>query len=96
MPSAKTPHARLFVAQIRIGDPGALHQLEQALIRNAGNIEKTAGELNVAFQSLHRWGTELPAVAKLLEKHRRGRIGRGPGKPKEPGVRVTKKRSRKT
>ena len=95
MPSAKTPLTRLFVAQIRVGDPGALHQLEQALIRNKGNIEKTAKDLGVAFQSVHRWGKEEPKVKKILDEHRRGLIGRDPSKPKETPAKVAKKRGRK-
>lgn len=95
MPTAKTPLARLFVAQIRVGDPGALNQLEQALIRNGGNIEKTAKDLGVAFQSVHRWGLEIPAVKNVLDQHRRGVIGRDPAKPKEPPPKAKKRRKAK-
>jgi hypothetical protein len=94
MPSAKTPQIRLFVAQIRAGDPSALYHVEQALIRNAGNLEKTAKDLGVAPSAIYRWGDAVPAVGVLLSKHRRGR-GRGPGKPKEPPPKAAKKRAKK-
>ena len=96
MPAPATPALRLFVAQVRAGDPGALHHVEQALIRNEGNLQATAKDLGVNPAAIYRWGDAVPGVAALLAKHRRGRVGRGPGKPAEAPKKKAPKRARKT
>jgi hypothetical protein len=93
MPSAKTPEARLFVAQVRAADPSAIKAIERALVDKKGNMVETAKLLGVSVAALYRWGDDVPAVSKVLEQHRRGRVGRGPGKaePAKPAKRARKK-----
>lgn len=100
MPAPPTPLARLFSAQVMAGDPSAIHRIEQALARNGGNIQATAKELGVGERTLHRWGDPeagVPGVVAVMQQHRRGRIGRGPGKlkeePSKPAKRARKKAS---
>jgi hypothetical protein len=99
MPAPPTPLARLFSAQVMAGDPSAIERIRQALVRNEGNLQKTAAELGVGLRTLHRWGDPdegVAGVVAVLKQHRRGRIGRGPSVPKEapkPAKRARKKAS---
>lgn len=96
MPAAPTALARLFSAQIVAGDPSAVERVRAALVRNAGNMQRTAAELGVSLRTLHRWGEdpELEAVGAVINEHRRGRIGRGPS-TKTPASVERPRKSRK-
>lgn len=80
MPAAPTALARLFSAQIQAGDPSAVERVRAALVRNGGNMQRTAAELGLSLRTLHRWGEDpaTRAVGAVINEHRRGRIGRGP------------------
>ncbi len=96
MPPSTNPLARLFSAQVLAGDPQAVENVKRALIRNGGNIQKAAAELGVGERTLHRWGDDLPHIKKIVDEHGRGRIGRGPGKPKEPPKKAPKRAKKAT
>lgn len=92
MPAAPTALARLFSAQIQAGDPSATERVRAALVRNRGNMQRTAAELGVSLRTLHNWGQDetLPVKA-AIDAHRRGRIGRDPStKTAAPATRPTK------
>jgi hypothetical protein len=93
MPAAPTALARLFSAQIVAGDPSAVERVRTALVRNAGNMQRTAAELGVSLRTLHRWGEdpELEAVGAVINEHRRGRIGRGPSTKTADAAKVPRK-----
>lgn len=94
MPAAPTALARLFSAQIVAGDPSAVERVRAALVRNDGNMQRTAAELGVSLRTLHNWG-DLEAVGAVINEHRRGRIGRGPStKTAEPAERPRKSRAK--